>query len=165
MCIRDSSRTDHMTMETGFGQTLALRLGDGDEHRALESDTTGLNVKGNLYLYIWSFLLFCFLRIALKRYRITEHDQQFQIHGLFPSGVSHRLKHLHRPHHAWVSLPVPVGASHVLVENLQSDTGYQFSVLAQNKLGSGPFSEIVTTVPLGEGSSMLFQLGEGEIFL
>ena len=31
---------------------LALRLGDGDEHRALESDTTGLNVKGKLYLYL-----------------------------------------------------------------------------------------------------------------
>ena len=29
---------------------MALRLGDGDEHRALESDTTGLDVKGNLYL-------------------------------------------------------------------------------------------------------------------
>ena len=28
---------------------LALRLGDGDEHCVLESDTTGLNVKGNLY--------------------------------------------------------------------------------------------------------------------
>ncbi|XP_034954065.2 protein turtle homolog A isoform X1 [Zootoca vivipara] len=59
------------------------------------------------------------------------------------------LKRFNRPHHDWVSLPVPVGASHVLVENLQPDTGYQFSVLAQNKLGSGPFSEIVTTVPLG----------------
>ena len=37
-------------METVFGQTLALRLGDGDKHCALESDMTGLNVKGNLYL-------------------------------------------------------------------------------------------------------------------
>ena len=37
-------------METIFGQTLALQLGDGDEHCILESDTTGLNVKGNLYL-------------------------------------------------------------------------------------------------------------------
>uniref|UniRef100_A0A8D2JG04 Immunoglobulin superfamily member 9 n=1 Tax=Varanus komodoensis TaxID=61221 RepID=A0A8D2JG04_VARKO len=60
------------------------------------------------------------------------------------------LKRFNRPHHDWVSLPVPAGASHILVENLQPDTGYQFSVLAQNKLGSGPFSEIVTTVPLGE---------------
>ncbi|XP_042295089.1 LOW QUALITY PROTEIN: protein turtle homolog A [Sceloporus undulatus] len=59
------------------------------------------------------------------------------------------LKHLSRPHHDWVSVPVPVGASHILVENLQPDTSYQFSVLAQNKLGSGPFSEIVTIVPLG----------------
>ncbi|XP_077048098.1 protein turtle homolog A-like isoform X6 [Agelaius phoeniceus] len=41
------------------------------------------------------------------------------------------------------------GAQHLLVENLQPDTSYQFSVLAQNKLGSGPFSQIVTSVPRG----------------
>ena len=46
-----SSHTSHMTMETVYGQMQALRLGDRDEHRALESDTTGLNVKENLYLY------------------------------------------------------------------------------------------------------------------
>ena len=46
-----SSRSGHMTTEIVFGQMLALWLGDGDEHRVLESDTTGLNVKGNLYLY------------------------------------------------------------------------------------------------------------------
>ena len=46
-----SSRAGYMTTETVFGETLALRLGNGDEHHALESDTTGLNVKGNLYLY------------------------------------------------------------------------------------------------------------------
>lgn len=31
---------------------------------------------------------------------------------------------------------------------------YQFSVLAQNKLGSGPFSQIVTSVPRGKGGLM-----------
>ena len=36
----------HTITETVYGQMLALRLGDGDEHRALESDMTGLNVKG-----------------------------------------------------------------------------------------------------------------------
>ena len=41
-----------MTMETVFGQMLALWIGNRDEHRPLESDTTGLNVKGNLYLYL-----------------------------------------------------------------------------------------------------------------
>ena len=41
-----------MTTETVYGQTLALQLGDGDEHRALESDMTGLNVKEKLYLYL-----------------------------------------------------------------------------------------------------------------
>ena len=49
-----SSRAGHMTMETVFGQTLALRLRNGDEHHALESDTSGLNVTGNLYLYLSS---------------------------------------------------------------------------------------------------------------
>ena len=44
------SSAGHMTTETVYAQTLALWLGDGDEHHVLESDTTGLNVKGNLYL-------------------------------------------------------------------------------------------------------------------
>ncbi|XP_059688023.1 protein turtle homolog A [Gavia stellata] len=59
------------------------------------------------------------------------------------------VKHPPRAHHDWVSLSVPVGAQHLLVENLQPDISYQFSVLAQNKLGSGPFSQIVTSVPRG----------------
>lgn len=59
------------------------------------------------------------------------------------------LKRLNRPHHDWVSLPVPPGASHLVVQNLPPETGYQFSILAQNKLGSGPFSEIVTAAPIG----------------
>ena len=46
-----SSHAGHVTTETVFEQTLALRLGNGEEHRALELDTTGLNVKGNLYRY------------------------------------------------------------------------------------------------------------------
>ena len=43
-----SSYANHVTTETVFGQTLALWLGDRDKHRAQESDTTGLNFKGNL---------------------------------------------------------------------------------------------------------------------
>ncbi|XP_077012723.1 protein turtle homolog A isoform X2 [Tamandua tetradactyla] len=54
-----------------------------------------------------------------------------------------------RAHHDWVSLAVPVGAAHLLVPGLQPYTQYQFSVLAQNKLGSGPFSEIVLSAPEG----------------
>lgn len=64
-----------------------------------------------------------------------------------------RVRKPPRAHHDWVSLSVPAGAQHLLVENLQPDTSYQFSVLAQNKLGSGPFSQIVTSVPRGEWSS------------
>ncbi|KAM5237134.1 protein turtle homolog A isoform 2-T2 [Ctenodactylus gundi] len=54
-----------------------------------------------------------------------------------------------RAHHDWVSLAVPVGATHLLVPGLQPHTQYQFSVLAQNKLGSGPFSEILLAAPEG----------------
>ena len=39
-----------LATETVFGQTLALWFGNGDERHTLEFDTTGLNVKGNLYL-------------------------------------------------------------------------------------------------------------------
>ena len=48
-----SSRADHVTTETVYGQTLALWLRDGDEHRALELDTTGLNVKS----FYWPFAI------------------------------------------------------------------------------------------------------------
>ena len=41
-----------MTIEIVFRQTLALWLGNRDEYWTLESDTTGLNVKGNVYLYL-----------------------------------------------------------------------------------------------------------------
>ncbi|XP_037681527.1 protein turtle homolog A isoform X2 [Choloepus didactylus] len=54
-----------------------------------------------------------------------------------------------RAHHEWVSLAVPVGATHLLVPGLQPHIQYQFSVLGQNKLGSGPFSEIVLSAPEG----------------
>ena len=47
-----SSCAGHVTMETIYRQTLALRLGDGDEHCTLESDMSELNVKGNLHLYL-----------------------------------------------------------------------------------------------------------------
>ena len=48
------SHTGHVTMETVFGQVLALWLEKWDEHHPLESDTTGLkNVKGNFYLYLF----------------------------------------------------------------------------------------------------------------
>lgn len=45
----------------------------------------------------------------------------------------------------WFSVPVPVSSGTSLkVTSLSPATTYQFSVLSQNKLGTGPFSEIVT---------------------
>ena len=51
-----SSRAGHVTTETVYGQTLALWLGNGNEHRPLESDMTGLNVKGNMYVFTKAFM-------------------------------------------------------------------------------------------------------------
>lgn len=47
---------------------------------------------------------------------------------------------------------MPIGATHLLVPGLQAHAQYQFSVLAQNKLGNGPFSEIVLSIPEGKRS-------------
>lgn len=38
----------------------------------------------------------------------------------------------------------------MVVPGLEPETTYQFSVLAQNKLGTGPFSEVVTVNTLGD---------------
>nr|XP_058926608.1 protein turtle homolog B isoform X2 [Kogia breviceps] len=46
--------------------------------------------------------------------------------------------------HDWLSLPVPPGPSWLLVDALEPETAYQFSVLAQNRLGASAFSEVVT---------------------
>ena len=55
--------------------------------------------------------------------------------------------------HDWLSLSVPPGPSWLLVDALEPETAYQFSVLAQNKLGTSAFSEVVTVNTLGEGTS------------
>ncbi|XP_057687865.1 protein turtle homolog A isoform X2 [Corythoichthys intestinalis] len=54
------------------------------------------------------------------------------------------VKQASRGKHEWASLPVPTSKNYLLVTALLAATSYQFSVLPQNKLGSGPFSEIVT---------------------
>uniref|UniRef100_A0A3B3HKH6 Immunoglobulin superfamily, member 9Bb n=1 Tax=Oryzias latipes TaxID=8090 RepID=A0A3B3HKH6_ORYLA len=46
--------------------------------------------------------------------------------------------------HDWLSTAVPGGQNWKLVSGLEPETTYQFSVLAQNKLGTSPFSEVVT---------------------
>uniref|UniRef100_A0A3B5RC87 Immunoglobulin superfamily member 9B n=1 Tax=Xiphophorus maculatus TaxID=8083 RepID=A0A3B5RC87_XIPMA len=56
----------------------------------------------------------------------------------------HVLKRERLGPHDWVSIPVPGGQDWMVVPGLEPETTYQFSVLAQNKLGTGPFSEVVT---------------------
>lgn len=59
-------------------------------------------------------------------------------------GIFSRVKQASRGKHEWASLPVPTSKNYLLVTGLLAGTDYQFSVLPQNKLGSGPFSEIVS---------------------
>lgn len=56
----------------------------------------------------------------------------------------YRVKQASRGKHEWASLPVPTSKNYLLVTGLLAGTTYQFSVLPQNKVGSGPFSEIVS---------------------
>lgn len=75
--------------------------------------------------------------------------------GTFPEDAPLSLGRVKRAQfgpHDWLSLPVPAGSSWLLVDTLEPETAYQFSVLAQNKLGTSSFSEVVTVNTLG-GSS------------
>ncbi|XP_061659761.1 protein turtle homolog B isoform X1 [Syngnathoides biaculeatus] len=56
----------------------------------------------------------------------------------------HVVKREHLGPHDWLSIPVPGGQEWMVVPGLEPETTYQFSILAQNKLGTGPFSEVVT---------------------
>uniref|UniRef100_A0A8C2X387 Immunoglobulin superfamily member 9B n=1 Tax=Cyclopterus lumpus TaxID=8103 RepID=A0A8C2X387_CYCLU len=51
--------------------------------------------------------------------------------------------------HDWHSMPVSGAQTWLVVPGLEAGTEYQFSVLAQNKLGTGPFSEVVTVNTAG----------------
>lgn len=52
--------------------------------------------------------------------------------------------------HDWHSMPVSGAQTWLVVPGLEHGTEYQFSVLAQNKLGTGPFSEVVTVTTAGK---------------
>ncbi|NXY78473.1 TUTLB protein, partial [Glareola pratincola] len=69
------------------------------------------------------------------------------VEGTFPEDAPFSLGRMKRAQfgpHDWLSLPVPAGSSWLLVDTLEPETAYQFSVLAQNKLGTSSFSEVVT---------------------
>lgn len=67
----------------------------------------------------------------------------------------YRVKQASRGKHEWASLPVPTSKNYLLVTGLLAGTAYQFSVLPQNKLGSGSFSEIVSAQTQGLNCPML----------
>lgn len=51
----------------------------------------------------------------------------------------------------WFSVPVPPSSgTRLQVTGLSPSTDYQFSILSQNKMGTGPFSDIATARTLGQ---------------
>lgn len=55
----------------------------------------------------------------------------------------------------WYSVSVPPrSGTRMQVGNLSPNTDYQFSILAQNKMGTGPFSAIVNARTLGQYSEL-----------
>lgn len=50
----------------------------------------------------------------------------------------------------WRSAPDPSSSTSVMVSDLLPSTEYQFSVMAQNRQGSGPFSDITTARTMGQ---------------
>lgn len=51
----------------------------------------------------------------------------------------------------WFSVPVPPSSgARLQVSGLSPATSYQFSILSNNKMGTGPFSEIATARTLGQ---------------
>lgn len=50
----------------------------------------------------------------------------------------------------WLSFSDLSTENSLLVTNLLPATEYQFSVMAQNKIGTGPFSEITTITTMGK---------------
>ncbi|XP_068187601.1 protein turtle homolog B [Antennarius striatus] len=70
------------------------------------------------------------------------YDGGFQ--QTFSVWYGHVLKRERLGPHDWLSIPVSGGHDWMVVPSLEPETTYQFSVLAQNKLGTGPFSEVVT---------------------
>ncbi|XP_035289213.1 protein turtle homolog B isoform X4 [Anguilla anguilla] len=62
----------------------------------------------------------------------------------FSVWYGHVVKRAQLGPHDWLSTPVTGTQNWLLVQGLEPETAYQFSVLAQNKLGTGPFSEVVT---------------------
>lgn len=55
----------------------------------------------------------------------------------------------------WHSAPGPSSSTSMLVSDLLPSTEYQFNVMAHNKLGSGPFSDITTARTMGQNQLLL----------
>lgn len=108
----------------------------------------GCGVKNEqcIIIMLWPYLLIYLFIVSMLNFFLPSSV----LSAHFSSWHLSRVKREHLGPHDWVSIPVPGGHDWMVVPGLEPETTYQFSVLAQNKLGTGPFSEVVTVNTLGE---------------
>ncbi|MXQ88858.1 hypothetical protein E5288_WYG012198 [Bos mutus] len=138
------SRSKHNTLPSGSLQFRALSKEDHGEWECIATNVvTSITASTHLTVIGTSPHAPGSVRVQVS---MTTANVSWEpgYDGGFEQTFSVWMKRAQFGPHDWLSLPVPLGPSWLLVEALEPETAYQFSVLAQNKLGTSAFSEVVT---------------------
>ncbi|KAM6431741.1 protein turtle homolog B [Liasis olivaceus] len=138
------SRSRHTTLPSGSLQFRSLSKDDHGEWECVATNiVTSITASTHLTVIGTSPHAPSNVRVAVS---MTSANVSWEpgYDGGYEQTFSVWMKRAQFGPHDWLSLPVPSGPSWLLVDNLEPETAYQFSVLAQNKLGTSSFSEVVT---------------------
>ncbi|CAI5795221.1 protein turtle homolog B isoform X2 [Podarcis lilfordi] len=138
------SRSKHNTLPSGSLQFRSLSKDDHGEWECVATNiVTSITASTHLTVIGTSPHAPGNVRIAVS---MTSANVSWEpgYDGGYEQTFSVWMKRAQFGPHDWLSFPVPTGPSWFLMDNLEPETAYQFSVLAQNKLGTSSFSEVVT---------------------
>uniref|UniRef100_A0A674P9A6 Immunoglobulin superfamily member 9B n=1 Tax=Takifugu rubripes TaxID=31033 RepID=A0A674P9A6_TAKRU len=138
------SKSKHNVLSSGSLQFLSLSKEDHGEWECVATNVvTSITASTRI-------LVIGIKRSALRSARFSQPNGAvcgyFQMLLCFSAVRSKRTDY---GPHDWHSMPVSGAQTWLVVPGLEPATEYQFSVLAQNKLGTGPFSEVVTVNTTG----------------
>ncbi|XP_039190482.1 protein turtle homolog B isoform X2 [Crotalus tigris] len=138
------SRSRHTTLPSGSLQFRSLSKEDHGEWECIATNiVTSITASTHLTVIGTSPHAPSNVRVAVS---MTSANVSWEpgYDGGYEQTFSVWMKRAQFGPHDWLSLPVPTGPTWLLMDNLEPETAYQFSVLAQNKLGTSSFSEVVT---------------------
>ncbi|KAK9395045.1 protein turtle B like [Crotalus adamanteus] len=138
------SRSRHTTLPSGSLQFRSLSKEDHGEWECVATNiVTSITASTHLTVIGTSPHAPSNVRVAVS---MTSANVSWEpgYDGGYEQTFSVWMKRAQFGPHDWLSLPVPTGPTWLLMDNLEPETAYQFSVLAQNKLGTSSFSEVVT---------------------